>query len=116
MKLILLGPPGSGKGTVAEKLAKDFNLKHISTGALLREEIAKDTPIGRDVKKYVEAGEFVPSTFILEMMKLEITDKDDYILDGFPRSLDQAEAMTEVDAVIYLEVPDENLIERFAGR
>ena len=118
MKLILLGPPGSGKGTVSAKLAHDFNLRHVSTGALLREEIEKDTQIGRDVKKFVESGDLVPSKFVLELMRLDVAGKDDYILDGFPRSLDQAEAIQDlgITAVIYLEVPEDVVVERFEGR
>lgn len=118
MKLILLGPPGSGKGTVAGKLAKDFNLHHVSAGELLREEISKKTTIGEEIKKYVDKGQLVPTHFVEEMIKLEVRDEKDYILDGFPRSLEQAQNIEDlnIDIVIYLEVPEDAVIERFAGR
>lgn len=118
MKLILLGPPGSGKGTVSERLEKDFKLLHVSAGELLREEVRKETTIGKEIKKYIEKGELVPNKFVVEMIKLEIGRRDDYILDGFPRSVDQAKLIDDlkINLVIYLEVPEEMIIERFAGR
>lgn len=118
MKIILLGAPGSGKGTVAEKLEKDFNLKHLSAGELLREEVKKDTTIGRDIKEIIEKGNLVPDQFVVEIIKLEVKDKDNYILDGFPRSLKQAEAIEdlEINLVIYLDVPEEVVVERLSGR
>lgn len=118
MKLILLGPPGSGKGTVSERLEKDFRLLHVSAGELLREEVRKETPIGKDIKKYIEKGELVPNKFVVEMMKLEISSRNNYILDGFPRSVEQAKLIEDfkIDLVIYFEVPEEIVIERFAGR
>lgn len=118
MKLILLGPPGSGKGTVSERLEKDFKLKHISAGELLREEVKKETTIGKDIKQFMDKGNLVPNKFVVEMVKLEIKGKDNYILDGFPRSVDQAELIEDlgVNLVIYLEVPEEVIIERLSGR
>lgn len=118
MKIILLGAPGSGKGTVAEKLEKDFNLKHLSAGELLREEVKKETTIGKDIKKIIEKGNLVPDQFVVELIKLEVKGKDGYILDGFPRSIKQAEAIEEqeIDAAIYLEVPEEVIVERLSGR
>lgn len=118
MKLIIMGPPGSGKGTVSERLEKDYGLAHVSPGELLREEVNKGTTIGKEIKKYIEAGKLVPDKFVVEMVKLEVKDKDKYILDGFPRSLDQAEAMEElkIDGVIYLDVSEEEVIKRFAER
>jgi len=118
MKIVLLGAPGSGKGTVAEKLEKDFNLKHLSAGELLREEIKKDTTIGRDIKEIIEKGNLVPNQFVVEIIKLEVKGKDNYILDGFPRSLKQAEAIDDlgIDLVVYLEVPEEVVVERLSGR
>ena len=118
MKLILLGPPGSGKGTVAQMLAKDFNFAHVSAGELLREEIKKRTTLGNDIKKLVETGALVPDLLVTEIMKLDVSSKENYIMDGFPRTLTQAEAIEDldIDMAIYLEVPDEVVIDRFAGR
>lgn len=118
MKLILLGPPGSGKGTVSEKLEKEFHLKHVSAGELLREEVRKSTTIGKDIQKIMEKGELVPDELITEIIKLEVKDKTNYILDGFPRTLGQAKAVEKlgVEKIIYLDVPEKVVIERFAGR
>ena len=118
MKLILLGPPGSGKGTVAQMLAKDFNFAHVSAGELLREEIKKGTTLGNDIKKLVETGALVPDLLVTEIMKLDVSSKENYIMDGFPRTLTQAEAIEDldIDMAIYLEVPDVVVIDRFAGR
>ncbi|MBI2151720.1 nucleoside monophosphate kinase [Candidatus Woesearchaeota archaeon] len=118
MKIILLGPPGSGKGTVSENLVKDFSAAHISPGEILREEVSKETTLGIEIKKYIEKGNLVPNQFIVEIIKLEIIGKKDFILDGFPRSLDQAEAIKDIplDVVLYLDVPEKVVIERFSGR
>ncbi len=118
MKIILLGPPGSGKGTVSQRLAKDFNLRHVSTGVILREEIKKDSPLGNEIKGYVESGGLVPDETVIKILKQSLENEKDYILDGFPRSINQAESIDDlgVDMVIYLEVPDEVVIERFSGR
>ena len=96
MKIILLGPPGSGKGTVSEKLVKDFSLKHVSPGVLLREEVAKETTIGKDIKQIIESGDLVPDQLVVEIVKLEINNKNNYILDGFPRTIGQAELISEM--------------------
>ena len=114
----MVGPPGSGKGTVSEKLEKDFNLSHVSAGELLREEVRKETTLGLDIKKILEQGDLVPDRLVVEIIKLDIKDKTDFILDGFPRTLDQANSIEDIpiDMVIYLEVPEEVVIERFAGR
>ena len=118
MKIILLGPPGSGKGTVSEKLVKDFSLKHVSPGVLLREEVAKETTIGKDIKQIIESGDLVPDQLVVEIVKLEINNKNNYILDGFPRTIGQAELISEmgIDLVISLDVPEDVVIERFSGR
>ena len=118
MKIILLGPPGSGKGTVSEKLVKDFSLKHVSPGVLLREEVAKETTIGKDIKKIIESGDLVPDQLVVEIVKLEINNKNNFILDGFPRTIGQAELISEmgIDLVISLDVPEDVVIERFSGR
>ncbi|MFH0701016.1 MAG: nucleoside monophosphate kinase [Candidatus Woesearchaeota archaeon] len=118
MKLILLGPPGSGKGTVSDTLVNKLHLFHISPGELLREEVRKQTTIGKEIAKYIEKGELVPNKFVVEMVKLEIGKRKSFVLDGFPRSVEQAEEIKEisVDAVISLEVPEETVIERLSGR
>jgi adenylate kinase len=118
MRIILLGPPGSGKGTVSEKLVRDFSLKHVSAGELLREEVSKKTSLGKEIKKYIEKGDLVPHNFVIEMVKLEVGKKDNYILDGFPRSVDQAEGIKDlgIDLVIYLELSEKVVVERISGR
>jgi len=118
MKMILLGPPGSGKGTISEFLMRDYSFLHISPGELLREEVRTETTIGKEIKKFIEKGELVPDQFVVEMVKLELNGKDNYILDGFPRSIAQAESITDIpiDLVLSLEVPEALVIERFAGR
>ena len=118
MKVIILGPPGSGKGTISEFLMRDYSFLHISPGELLREEVKKDTPIGREVKKFIEKGALVPDQFVVEMVKLEVKGKDNFILDGFPRTVSQAKSIDDlnIDSVIYLEVPEAVVIERFSGR
>lgn len=118
MKIILLGPPGSGKGTVSERLEKDCGFFHLSAGELLREEVAKKTTIGKEIQSYINKGELAPSKFVVELVKLEVRKKDNYILDGFPRSLEQAKQIEglKVDAVVLMDVSEEVVIERFAGR
>lgn len=118
MKIIMLGPPGSGKGTVSEKLEKDFGWFHLSPGELLREEVKKGTTIGKEIKKYIEKGDLVPDQFVVEMVKLEIKDKKDYILDGFPRTLGQAKEIHKfgIDLVLFLDVPEDEVIIRLSGR
>lgn len=118
MKLIILGPPGSGKGTIAEKLEKDFKFKHISAGELLREEVRKDTPIGRDIKPTLERGELVSNQLVSAIVKLEAQNKKHYLLDGFPRALEQAKGIDDlkIDKVLYLDVPLKAVVERLSGR
>jgi adenylate kinase len=118
MKLIMVGPPGSGKGTVSERLEKDFSLKQISTGVLLRKNIKEETELGKIAKSYIDAGNLVPDDLVIKMLREEIVGKDNYVLDGFPRTIPQAEAIAdlEITAVINLEVPEEVVVERFSGR
>ena len=119
MKLILLGPPGSGKGTVTEALLSQYpSLKHISAGVLLRAEIKNNSEIGKQVKNIVEKGDLVPAQIISKLMLKEMKTSDGFILDGFPRSLDQIPFIQDIkiDLTIYLEVPQEIVIERLSAR
>ncbi len=126
-RLIFLGAPGAGKGTQAKKLAELCGIPHISTGDILRNEVALGTQLGVQAKAYQDKGELVPDRLILDMMRERLTQSDTkngWILDGFPRNVPQAEFLEsllkdldqECDRVINLEVPDEVLIERLLGR
>ncbi len=118
MKLIVLGPPGSGKGTISERLEKEFGLLHVSAGELLRKEAKKNTAQGKETKKTIEAGKLVPNNLIVGMIKEAVKTKKKYLLDGFPRSVEQAKTIEDlkIETVLYLEIPQELVIERFAGR
>ena len=124
---IIFGPPGAGKGTQASPLAKRYNLKHISTGELLRAEIAEGTPLGIQAKALIEKGNLVPDEVVEGMIASafgKYRDVDGFLLDGFPRTLSQAAELDEmlqargegVTAVISLMIPDEVVKERIAGR
>lgn len=123
--VILLGPPGSGKGTQAVRLTKELGIPHISTGDLFRENISKDTELGRRAKAYTNAGKLVPDELVLDMLFDRVSRPDcdqGYLLDGFPRTLAQAEALDKHLAphtrliVLNLEVPDELIVKRAEGR
>lgn len=127
MRIVLLGPPGAGKGTQAEKLAAQLGIPQISTGDLFRHNISNGTPLGIEAKKYLDAGDLVPATLTNALVDDRI-DHDDaaagFILDGFPRSVEQAEALKEMlakrglqlDAVVEFRVPEDELVERLKGR
>lgn len=123
MNLILLGAPGAGKGTQAEIISAKYNIPAISTGAILREEIASGSELGENVKSYTSAGNLVPDAIIIDILKNRIA-KDDckggFILDGFPRTVPQAAALdemgVEITDVISIEVADEDIMERMSGR
>jgi len=123
--VIILGPPGAGKGTQAMRLADELGLPHVSTGDLFRENLSKNTALGELAKTYMEAGKLVPDEVVIDMLFGRVADKDcadGYMLDGFPRTVAQAEALSErLDAswstrAVQLDVPDEVLIERAVGR
>ncbi|MGB9757279.1 MAG: adenylate kinase [Candidatus Bipolaricaulaceae bacterium] len=117
--VVLLGPPGAGKGTVAARLAREFGFLHVSTGDLLREEVARNTPLGQLAKGYMERGELVPDEVILSMVRQLVDAKKGILFDGFPRTLAQAEGLerfAEVDLVIFLEVSREEVVRRLSSR
>lgn len=125
MRLVFLGPPGSGKGTQAKKLVEKYGLAHIATGDILRRAIMDETGLGVRAKKFVDDGELVPDEIILGIIKEELTEKSDgFIFDGFPRTLAQAvgldgilsELGLNLDYVISLKVADETIIDRLVSR
>jgi adenylate kinase len=127
VRVVLLGPPGAGKGTQAVRLAEKLGVPHISTGELFRHNISEGTPLGVRAKHYLDAGELVPTSLTNDLVDDRLNAEDvagGFILDGFPRTIDQAEALHEMlerrglklDAVLELRVPEEKLIERLMGR
>ncbi len=122
VKLILLGAPGSGKGTQAKFIVKDFNIPQISTGDLLRTAIKKGTELGMKAKKFMNTGKLVPDNIVLQLLKERLSQEDckrGFILDGYPRNLAQAQDLkkiTDIDLVINIEVNYDLLIERITGR
>ena len=123
MKIILLGPPGAGKGTQAEIICKNFSIPHISTGDMLREAIANETIIGKQAKEIMDAGNLVPDNVIISLVKERIENddcKNGYLFDGFPRTIPQADALENqeifMDIVLELTIEDKLIINRMSGR
>jgi len=123
MRLILLGPPGAGKGTQAEILVEKLNVPQISTGDILRAAVKNGTPVGLQAKAYMDAGDLVPDDVIIGVVKERLTAddcKNGYIFDGMPRTIAQAEALdsqgVEIETVLSIAVPDEVIIKRLSGR
>ena len=118
-KILFLGPAGSGKGTQSLRLAEKYNIKHISTGDLIRGEIKSGSDLGIKVKSIVEAGQLVSADIVNEIVKVNVGKLDGYILDGYPRTLEQAEffdTVAKFDYIFDLDVPKETLYERLTGR
>jgi adenylate kinase len=127
LNLILLGPPGAGKGTQAERLQEDFDLAYIATGDILRKAVADQTELGQKAKEYMDNGDLVPDEIIIGVI-LECVESesahDGFLLDGFPRSVGQAEALEEalgrlerqLTAVLCIEAPDDEIVRRLSGR
>ena len=122
MNIILLGPPGVGKGTVATKLSKKLNLPHIATGDMLRENVANKTKLGLKAKEYMNQGLLVPDELVIEMMKERLKSKDakkGFVLDGFPRTINQADEIAkaiEIDKVVNMQAPDQIIVKRLSRR
>ena len=123
MRLILLGAPGAGKGTQAEVICNTLNIPAISTGNILREAKANKTPLGLEAASYMDSGKLVPDEVVINILKERLKEddcKNGFILDGFPRTVPQAEALdqmgVEIDRVVDLEVPDEKIMARLSGR
>ena len=127
MKLIIMGPPGAGKGTQAALIKETYNIPHISTGDMFREAIKNQTPLGVEAKSYIDKGLLVPDSVTIGLVKERLANKDcqeGFLLDGFPRTIPQAEALNiileelniKLDAVVNIDVDDSILIDRIVGR
>lgn len=127
LNLILFGPPGAGKGTQAERLRKDFELPYVATGDMLRANVKEQTDLGKKAKEYMDAGDLVPDDLIVAMARDRLSQddaQDGFILDGFPRTIDQAKVLDEqlsdlgrrVTAALLIDVPDKEVIRRLSGR
>jgi len=126
MKLILFGPPGAGKGTQANFIADKYNVAHISTGDVLREAVKNQTEVGLHAKSFMDKGELVPDSVVIEIIKQKLASLENiqFMLDGFPRTVPQAEALDEMlaelgitlDVVVFLDVDDEEVIHRIMKR
>ena len=123
MNIILMGPPGAGKGTQAEKLVEKFGVVHISTGDMFRKAVKEETALGLEAKRYMDSGQLVPDELVIGIIKERMAQPDcagGFILDGFPRTVAQAEALDQmgvaIDRVIEIDVPDEAIVTRMSGR
>lgn len=127
MRLLLIGAPGSGKGTQATRLAEHFDLTHISSGDLLRQHVTDGTPLGKEVQHYVQRGDLVPDTLLMDVLRRPVvaaSKSGGYILDGFPRTVEQAQIAyavakdlgVEAQVAVHLDVPREELVRRLLAR
>ena len=123
MKILIFGSPGSGKGTQAVLISNHLNLRHISLGDILREEVKKNSPLGEEVKSYMEKGLLVPDDLVSRVIEVNV-DNQEFILDGYPRNLNQAKKLEEIitrndnkiDVVIYLDTDKETIVDRLSKR
>lgn len=127
MKIVMLGAPGAGKGTQAKKIAESFGVPHISTGDIFRANIKNNTELGKKAKVYMDKGELVPDKLVVDLIMDRFSEPDcsnGYVLDGYPRTIPQAEALDEalkanddsIDFAVNVDVPDEEIISRMSGR
>jgi adenylate kinase len=127
VKIVLLGPPGAGKGTQAKSISKRYGIPHISTGDIFRKHISELTPLGIEAKKHMDRGHLVPDELTIELIKDRLNEsdcKDGYLLDGFPRTVNQAEVLDKMlkekgdtlDSALLIHVPIENIVNRMTGR
>ncbi len=127
MRIIIFGPPGAGKGTQAKLISEEYGIPHLSTGEIFRSAIKNETPLGKEVKAILDAGDLVPDEKVVDLVEEELKDdkyNDGYILDGFPRTVPQAEAFDDIldnkgktlDAFLQLQVPEKELIDRILSR
>jgi len=127
MRIILLGSPGAGKGTLAAEIDKKYPVAHISTGDIFRENVKNNTPLGKKARTYMESGKLVPDGIVIEMMANRLREPDcekGFVLDGFPRTVPQAEALGMIleemglalDRVVFLDVDEETVVRRLSGR
>lgn len=127
VKIVLLGPPGAGKGTQAKSISNKYSIPHISTGDIFRKNISENTPLGIEAKSYMDNGQLVPDEVTINMVKDRLQQEDckqGYLLDGFPRTVSQAEALQDfldsrnesLDTALLIEVPRDFILERMTGR